>query len=163
MWFTSQRTNNAEIISVPWSQQVQMFSSEKMFPMESSTWWRPSWNKSSAHWGRDKMAAKSQTTFSNAFLNENIWISIKISMKFVPKSPMDKIPALVKIMACRRTGDKSLSEPMMTYIVDAYICVPWPQWVKWSKTWIQKRSYCGSSSIHYRSSKEWQIKERKWK
>ena len=47
------------------------------------------------------------------FLNENIWISIKISLKFVPKGPINNIPALVQIMAWRRPGDKPLSEPMM--------------------------------------------------
>ena len=46
-------------------------------------------------------------------LNENIWISIKISLKFVPKGPINNIPALVQIMAWRRPGDKPLSEPMM--------------------------------------------------
>ena len=29
------------------------------------------------------------------FLNENVKISIKISMKFVPKCPVNNIPALV--------------------------------------------------------------------
>ena len=29
------------------------------------------------------------------FLNENIWIPIKISLKFVPKGPINNIPALV--------------------------------------------------------------------
>ena len=29
------------------------------------------------------------------FLNENVWISIEISLKFVPKGPIDSIPALV--------------------------------------------------------------------
>ena len=33
------------------------------------------------HWDRDKMAAIIQTTFSIGFFNENIWISIKISLK----------------------------------------------------------------------------------
>ena len=36
------------------------------------------------------------------FFNENVWISIKISLKFVPKGPINNIPALVKIMAWRR-------------------------------------------------------------
>ena len=38
-----------------------------------------------SHWARDKMAAILQTTFSNAFSwkNENVTISIKISLKFV--------------------------------------------------------------------------------
>ena len=47
------------------------------------------------------------------FVNENIWIPIKISLKFVPKGSINNIPALVQIMAWRRPGDKPLSEPMM--------------------------------------------------
>ena len=33
--------------------------------------------------------------------NENVRISIKISLKFVPKGPINNIPALFQIMACR--------------------------------------------------------------
>ena len=33
--------------------------------------------------------------FECIFLNENIWIWIKISPKFVPKGPINYIPALV--------------------------------------------------------------------
>ena len=66
------------------------------------------------HWDRDKMDAMSQTTFSKCiFLNENVWIPIKISLKFVPKGPINNIQAMVQIMAWRRPGDKPLSEPMM--------------------------------------------------
>ena len=64
--------------------------------------------------------------FKCIFFNENVWISIKISLKFVPKGPINNIPALVRIMAWRRTGDKPLSEPMMTQYNDAYMR---PQWV----------------------------------
>ena len=79
------------------------------------------------HWGRDKMAAIFQTTFSNALFE---WkYRIKISLKFVPKGPIDNIPALVQIMAWRRPGDKPLSEPMMVSLL-THICVPRPQWVK---------------------------------
>ena len=43
-------------------------------------------------WCRDKMAANLQRTFSQCiFLNENIWISIKISLKIVPKCPINNI------------------------------------------------------------------------
>ena len=38
--------------------------------------------------------------FKCIFLNENVWISIEISLKFIPKGPMHNIPALVQIMAC---------------------------------------------------------------
>ena len=47
------------------------------------------------------------------FLNENVWIVIKISMKFVLKSPINNIPALVQMMAWHRPGNKPLSESMM--------------------------------------------------
>ena len=43
------------------------------------------------------------------FLNENIWISIKISLKFVRKSQIDNMLALVQMVAWRRIGDKPLS------------------------------------------------------
>ena len=33
--------------------------------------------------------------FKCIFLNENVWISIKISVKFVPMDPINNIPALV--------------------------------------------------------------------
>ena len=67
--------------------------------------------------------------FKCIFLNENIWISIKISLKFVPKGPINNIPALVQIMAWRRPGDKPSSEPMMVNL-PTHICVTRPQWVK---------------------------------
>ena len=35
------------------------------------------------------------TIFKHIFLNENIWIPIKISLKFVPKGSINNIPALV--------------------------------------------------------------------
>ena len=48
------------------------------------------------YWDRDRM-----TTFiaddivKCIFFNEKIWISIKISLKFVSKGPINNIPALV--------------------------------------------------------------------
>ena len=35
-------------------------------------------------------------------------ITIKISLKFVPKSPINNIPALVQIMSWCRQGDKAI-------------------------------------------------------
>ena len=64
------------------------------------------------------------------FLNENVWILIKISLKFVPKGRISNIPTLVQIiMAWRRPGDKPLSEPMMASLL-THLCVTRPQWVK---------------------------------
>ena len=48
-------------------------------------------------------------TFKRIFLNDNVRISIKISLKFVTKGPINNIPSLVKTMAWRRPGDKPLS------------------------------------------------------
>ena len=62
------------------------------------------------------------------FLNENVWISLKISLKFVPKGSINNIPALVQIMVWRRPGNKPLSEPMMVSLL-THICVTRPQWV----------------------------------
>ena len=67
--------------------------------------------------------------FKCIFLNENIWISIKISLNFVPKGSIYNIPALVQIMAWCRPGDKPLSDPMMVKLL-THIVVTWPQWVK---------------------------------
>ena len=67
--------------------------------------------------------------FKCIFLNENVWILIKISLKFVPKGPINNnIPTLVQIMAWHRPGDKPLSEPMMVRLL-TQICVIRPQWV----------------------------------
>ena len=78
-----------------------------------------------------RMSTIAQTTFTNNFfLNENVWISIKISLKFVPKGQFNNIPALVQIMARRRSGDKPLSESMMFRLL-THICINRPQWVKW--------------------------------
>ena len=50
--------------------------------------------------------------FKMHFFNENVCISFKISLKF-PMVRINNIPALVQIMAWRRSGDKPLSELMM--------------------------------------------------
>ena len=71
--------------------------------------------------------------FKRIFVNENIWIPITISLKFVPKGSINNIPALVRIMAWRRPGDKPLSEPMVVNS-PTHICVTRPQWVKISWT-----------------------------
>ena len=71
----------------------------------------------------------SDDTFKRIFLNKNIRISIRISLKFFPKGLINNIPALFLIMAWRRPGDKPLSEPMMVRSL-THMCVTRPQWVK---------------------------------
>ena len=50
-------------------------------------------------------------------LNENVWISLKISLRFVPKVPVNDIPSLIQIMAWHRPSDKPLFEPMMVSLL----------------------------------------------
>ena len=58
-------------------------------------------------------------------LNENIWILIQISMKFVPSGQTNNIPdnslAPTRLQAIIWTNDG--------YLI-MYICVTWPQWVR---------------------------------
>ena len=76
------------------------------------------------------------TTFSTAFSLMNIFefqtqidwnlfprvqLTIAIWLKFVPKGPIDNNTVLVQVMACCRTCDKPLSEPMMARVGDAYV------------------------------------------
>ena len=66
--------------------------------------------------------------FKWIFLNEDVRISINISLKFVPRGPINNIPTLVQVMAWRQPGNKPLSEPMMVRL-PTHICVTRPQWV----------------------------------
>ena len=94
--------------------------------------------------------------FSSIFLNEKVWTLIKISLKFVPKGPIDNIPALVQIMAWRRLGDKPLSEPMIVRL-PTLICVTWSQWVNctlfivgsnptWLQLFLPEKLFCSSKT-----------------
>ena len=66
--------------------------------------------------------------FKCIFLNENVWIPIEISLKFVPEGSVNNDPSLFQIMAWRRPGDKPLSEPMIVSS-QTHISVTRPQWV----------------------------------
>ena len=58
----------------------------------------------------DKMATiLANDIFKCIFLNENIKFFIQISLKFVPQDPIDNKPALVQVMAWRRTGDTPIT------------------------------------------------------
>ena len=81
--------------------------------------------------------------FKRIFVNQNIWIPIKISLKFVPKGSINNISALVQIMAWRPPGDKPSSEPMMVNL-PTHMCVTRPQWV--NKT-ICQPSACDNCNV----------------
>ena len=67
--------------------------------------------------------------FKCIFVNENIWISLKISLRSVPKIWINNILALVKIMPWRWPGNKPSFEPMMVRLL-MHICIALPQWVE---------------------------------
>ena len=94
-----------------------------------------------------------EDVFKCNFLNENVWIPIEISMKFVPKGPINNIPALVLIMAWRRSGDKPLSESMMVSL-PTHIWVTRPQWVN-QGPWCCVASLCHDELTHWPLDKLW--------
>ena len=84
--------------------------------------------------------------FKRIFFNENVWSSIEISLKFVPKG--SKIPALFQIMAWRRPGDKPLSEAMLVSLL-THKCVTRPQWVNNIPALVQKTAWRRPGDSHY--------------
>ena len=73
------------------------------------------------------------------FLNAILWISMKISLKFVPRVRINNIQPLAQLMALRRVG-KPLSEPMMGSLL-THIYVPRSQWTKCLSP-LRKRRGC---------------------
>ena len=85
--------------------------------------WTKQWRISSFSWlieAETKGHHLADDIFNCIVMNKNVWIPIKISLKFFPKGRINNIPAMVQIMAWRRPGDKPLSEPMMKF-TDAYM------------------------------------------
>ena len=65
------------------------------------------------YWDQDKLLSFRRRHLEGIFLNGNVLNSIKVSPKFVSNDLINNNPALIQIMAWRRTGDKSLSDPLM--------------------------------------------------
>ena len=88
--------------------------------------------------------------FKRIFVHENVKISIQITLKFIPKGPINKKSELVQIMAWCQTSDKPLFEPMMTWFTDAYGrhsasmsfngCWRYKKPLKWSWQWVNRFS-----------------------
>ena len=55
------------------------------------------------------------------FMNENLCILIRVSLKFVHSGPIDIKAALLQVMGWHRTGDKPLAKPMLTQFTGAYM------------------------------------------
>ena len=61
--------------------------------------------------------------FKCIFMNESTWISIKISLTFVPGGPVNNSPSLVQIMAWRLSGHRPLSIMACRLTGVKHICV----------------------------------------
>ena len=79
--------------------------------------------------------------FKCIFFNENVWISIKISLKFAFKDPINNSSVLVQIRAWRRPSDKPffLTNDGIVYSV-MHTCITLPQWVIAAVKWINLKS-----------------------
>ena len=102
------RGNNSQFLASPMSvYSMALFSPHIQLTVPSPV-------HQVAHW----VSHFPDDIFKYIFLNEDVWTSI--SPKFVPKGPIDNIPALVQIMAWRREGDKPLSEPMVVKLLTTF-------------------------------------------
>ena len=82
---------------------------------QSQTWSHYSWMGMDCHTPiYDHFA---DGIFKSIFLDENIWILIKISLKKIPKGPINSISALVQIMTWHWPGVNPSSVPMMVSLL----------------------------------------------
>ena len=121
--------------------EIRLYLAVIFIQTSHRVWWAPSWECRHAnklviigpphalliHLGQDKMTDISRRHFQT--FKENVWISIKISLKFVPKGPINNIPVMVQKMAWPCSGARPLSE-LILVIFPTHICVIWPQWVE---------------------------------
>ena len=92
--FPAQMASNAENVSIWWRHNV--YNTLCSFLMNLLSW-------SSCHQSLNRLRSRqncrsfSDDIFNCIFLNENVWISLKVSLKFVFKVRIRNIPALVQI------------------------------------------------------------------
>ena len=95
-----------------------------------------SWTETQSHiwiferpdWCRKKWPPFTRRHFQMYFFNENVCISIRISLNFLPGGTISNIIVLVQIMDWRRPDDRPLSESIIVNVLTR-ICVTRPQWV----------------------------------
>ena len=87
------------------------------FPHDSAVWWILATSHISITVNTLKPRQNGRhfpdDIFLCIFLNENVWISPGVSLKFVAKIRINNIPALVRLMVWHRLSGESLSEPMI--------------------------------------------------
>ena len=121
VWWLIQKTGTQDN-AIMWRHNFGLCSRDNNCTPGLCTWCKRD-NSSALHWSylfctdtlRPRQYGRHFTDdiFRCIFLNENVWIPIKISLNFVSKGPINNIPAFVQKMAWHQPGDKPLSEPMM--------------------------------------------------
>ena len=100
-------------LSISWL----LMSWRRKEPGHQQPWYWPSWTDVTLRVNtlrrRQNGRHFADNIFSCIFMNKNVWILIKISLKFVLKGSINNIPALVQIMVWRWPGVMPLSELMM--------------------------------------------------
>ena len=102
-----------------------------------SLWGGTTWHDVNTLRPRQNGRHFSDDIFKCIFLNKNMWISIKISLQFLPKSPINNVRTLIQIMVWCRSGNKPLSEPMIR--LPTHICVTRLQIPKIDNFWTKIR------------------------
>ena len=75
-----------------------------------------------AHLPLDTMAAILADDICKCiFLNAKDKILIQMSLKLVPRGPIDNKSSLVQVIVWRQTGEKPLPEPVMAQFTDTYM------------------------------------------
>ena len=123
--FSSQKASDAESVSMPWRHEHEWVSldTEKCSLVATRLDLRE-------HQFNTLRPRKSCRHFTDdiskcIFLSGNLWISLQISLKFVPNVRINNIPALVQMMAWCRPSDKPLFEPMLVSLL-THICYSAP-------------------------------------
>ena len=104
--FPAQRASNAENVSIWWRHHVLTYFSRNIAGSVQDGVCMQVWfcirvatpcNIYSVNTLRPRQIGRQipDDIFKRIFLNESVWISMKISLKFVPRHPIDNIPALV--------------------------------------------------------------------
>ena len=91
-------------------------------------WWIKPWSLINTWRPRYNCHHLADNSLKCILLNENVWISCRISLKFVRNVRINNIKTLVQIMAWLRPGNKPSSEPMVVSFL-THICITRPQWI----------------------------------
>ena len=101
------------------------------------------WNKQRVNIRYARIIIDPRRRHEYIFVYGNVFILIKISLKFVPKGPIDSKSVLVQMMA--PIGDESLSISTLDYFTAPYMymfmCITRPRWITYVLCMINHYEY----------------------